>query len=87
MHTSQETPVGNQRGESRKAGRILPGTPRLPVVCMYRHRLGGYIAVGLVAWAGPTPEPHAGSIGGDTAIERMSEVLTWLTLVLVWFGM
>ena len=54
---------------------------------MYRHRLGGYIAVGLVAWAGSTPEPHAGSIGGDTAIERMSEVLTWLTLVLVWFEM
>ena len=37
-----------------------------------------------LGWAGAVPKPHAGNNDGDTAIELLSEVVTWL--VLVWFG-
>ena len=40
--------------------------------------------LGSLGWTGAAPKPHAGNIDGDTAIELLSEVLTWL--VLVWFG-
>ena len=40
--------------------------------------------LGSLGWAGAASKPHAGSSGGDTAMERFSEVVTWL--VLLWFG-
>ena len=43
--------------------------------------------MGSLEWADAAPEPHAGSSDGDTAIVLLSEVVTWLSLVLVWVGM
>ena len=43
--------------------------------------------MGSLEWADAAPEPHAGSSDEDAAIELLSEVVTWLNLVLVWFGM
>ena len=37
-----------------------------------------------LGWAGAAPKPHAASSDPDTAIELLSEVVTWS--VLVWFG-
>ena len=43
--------------------------------------------MGSLEWADAAPEPHTGISNGDTALELLSEVVTWLNLVLVWFGM
>ena len=40
--------------------------------------------LGSLGWAGAAPKPHAASSDADTAIELLSEVVTWS--VLVWFG-
>ena len=40
--------------------------------------------MGSLGWAGAVPNPHAGDSDGDTAIELLREVVTWL--VLVWLG-
>ena len=37
-----------------------------------------------LGWAGAAPKPRAASSGGDTAIELLSDVVTWS--VLEWFG-
>ena len=37
-----------------------------------------------LGWADAAPKAHAGSSDGDTAIELLSEVVTWM--VLIWFG-
>ena len=37
--------------------------------------------LGSLGWAGAAPKPHAASSDRDTAIERLSEVVTWLVLV------
>ena len=39
--------------------------------------------LGSLVWAGAAPKPHAGSSDGDTGIEVLSQVVTWL--VLMWF--
>ena len=43
--------------------------------------------MGSLGRVGAAPEPHAGSSDGDTVIELLIEVVAWLNLVLVWFGM
>ena len=40
--------------------------------------------LGSLGWAGAAPKPHAVSSDAGTAIEFLSEVVTWS--VLVWFG-
>ena len=40
--------------------------------------------LGCLGGAGAAPKPHAASSDADTAIERLSKVVTWS--VLVWFG-
>ena len=40
--------------------------------------------LGSLGWAGAAPKPHAASSDADTAVELLSEVVTWS--VLVWFG-
>ena len=39
--------------------------------------------MGSLVWAGAAPKPPAGSSDGDTGIEVLSQVVTWL--VLMWF--
>ena len=48
---------------------VLPGSDR---------RLSLF---GSVGWAGAAPKPHAASSDADTAIEVLSDVVTWLVLV------
>ena len=42
------------------------------------------LLLGSLGWAGAAPKHHAASSDGGTAIELLSEVVTWS--VLVWFG-
>ena len=39
--------------------------------------------LGSLGWAAAAPKPHATSTGGDTAIELVSDVITWPVLVLL----
>ena len=58
---------------------VLPGGPGLLPAQARRISL-----LGSLGWAGAAPKPHTGSSDGDTAVERLSEVVTWL--MLAWFG-
>ena len=40
--------------------------------------------MGSLGWDGAAPKPHAGSSDGNTAIELLSEVVTWLVPGVVW---
>ena len=80
-HKGQRTPEGNRRGERRPAS--SPGRRgQRPVVSAGTAEEA--IALGMSWVAGAAPKPHAGSSDGDTAIELLSEVVTWS--VLVWFA-
>ena len=80
-HKGQRIPEGNPRGERRPAS--CPGR------CGQRPDVSAgtaeeTIALGRSWVAGAAPKLHAGSSVGDTAIELLSEVVTWS--VLVWFA-
>ena len=78
MHKGQRTPEGNQRGERRPAS--SPGCRgQRPIVSAGTAEEA--IALGMSWVAGAAPKPHAGSSNGDTAIEFLSEVVTWSVLV------
>ena len=80
-HKGQRTPEGNQRGERRPA--YSPGRRgQRPIVSAGTAEEA--VALGMSRMAGAAPKPHAGSTDGDTAIELLSEVVTWS--VLVWLA-
>ena len=72
----------------RATASVLPGAQRLPADCFCRHRLRlEAIALGIswVGWHNPEAPSLAAAKGiQDTAVDLVSEEVTWL--VLVWFG-
>ena len=77
----REKSFGNQRGERCRAS----SPERRGQRQTRQHLLGGHHSWDLLGrWAGAALKPHAGNSDGHTAIELLSEVVTWL--VLVWFG-
>ena len=80
-HKGQRTLEGNQQGEQRPAP--SPGRRGLrPIVSAGTAE--EVIALGTSWVAAAAPQPHAGSSDGDTAIELLSDFVTWS--VLVWFA-
>ena len=74
----QRTPEGNRPGEWRPASSSGRRSQRLIVPCGTDEEA---IALGRSWEAGTALRPHAGSSDGDTAIEGLSEVVTWSVLV------
>ena len=80
-HKGHRTPEGNQRGERWPAS--SPGCRgQRPIISAGTAEEA--IALGTSWVAGVALKPHAGSSDGDTAIEHLSEIVTWS--VLVWFA-
>ena len=77
-HMGQRTPEGNQLAERWPAS--SPGRRgQRPIVSAGTAEEA--IALGTSWVAAATPKPHAGNNDGDTAIELLSEVVTWSVLV------